>query len=102
MSAIDQSSTLAVTGRNSRAHNLYSGSSTHLSLSIETIEIQVWNRRCVKLSPEARIEDSRPQYESWTCVPVADQRRQLFPRPRMPGRSEERRVGKECRSRWSP
>ena len=22
--------------------------------------------------------------------------------PRLPGRSEERRVGKECRSRWSP
>src|SRR5207249_7635213 len=29
------------------------------------------------------------------CSPVPDDRRRL-------GRSEERRVGKECRSRWSP
>src|SRR3989337_4269743 len=27
---------------------------------------------------------------------------QLYSHPRMPYRSEERRVGKECRSRWSP
>src|SRR2546421_1106949 len=26
----------------------------------------------------------------------------LFPRAKAPARSEERRVGKECRSRWSP
>src|SRR3712207_6972560 len=26
----------------------------------------------------------------------------LRPEPLLPGRSEERRVGKECRSRWSP
>src|SRR2546422_6501427 len=26
----------------------------------------------------------------------------LQPHPVVPGRSEERRVGKECRSRWSP
>src|SRR2546427_933000 len=29
-------------------------------------------------------------------------RGRCFPMPRSPGRSEERRVGKECRSRWSP
>ena len=26
----------------------------------------------------------------------------LLPRKQVPNRSEERRVGKECRSRWSP
>ena len=30
-------------------------------------------------------------------IPAAD-----FLQPRLEGRSEERRVGKECRSRWSP
>src|SRR5256885_2669552 len=51
----------------------------------------------------------RFQRNGWTthALPDAVSRRLLgrgpVPRPRHgPGRSEERRVGKECRSRWSP
>src|SRR5215208_7436243 len=36
------------------------------------------------------------------CTPWRCSRRPRPPSPRAPPRSEERRVGKECRSRWSP
>ena len=43
-------------------------------------------------------------YEQYLRDPasVSDDWRQLFDNGRLAERSEERRVGKECRSRWSP
>src|SRR5256885_12197235 len=38
----------------------------------------------------------------WPCLSLRHGRRQLLDRSRVLWRSEERRVGKECRSRWSP
>src|ERR1043165_3430270 len=43
----------------------------------------------------------RRRVEGWT-IPVRCFVPFESPRTRVPGRSEERRVGKECRSRWSP
>ena len=46
------------------------------------------------------IENGRKRNDERTSVDGADWK-SFFRRIRM-GRSEERRVGKECRSRWSP
>ena len=37
-----------------------------------------------------------------SCIPVAKGKRLAIDYDHCKGRSEERRVGKECRSRWSP
>src|SRR2546422_10120987 len=40
--------------------------------------------------------------EERAVLPHVGERREPLPRRRVGERSEERRVGKECRSRWSP
>ena len=41
------------------------------------------------------------EYAGWIC-PLTPLENALRARAGLEGRSEERRVGKECRSRWSP
>src|SRR2546425_11799395 len=38
----------------------------------------------------------------WAPAPLMKSKERTFPQLGFPRRSEERRVGKECRSRWSP
>src|SRR2546427_2850987 len=45
---------------------------------------------------------NRPSSTSAARWSASRPRPALPPRPPCPSRSEERRVGKECRSRWSP
>src|SRR5256885_15249680 len=57
-------------------------------------------------SPRLVASDAGPECFRFADVPTSDQIRPGWFRtpawPQRPGRSEERRVGKECRSRWSP
>ena len=47
----------------------------------------------------ARMEEGKSAFKILTGTPI---RKRFLERPRRRWRSEERRVGKECRSRWSP
>src|SRR5260370_4256234 len=67
----------------------------------------VLRRKCRHLPPTPLARRDRPRCRvlsrkayQWNCSTFALPRR--FPRPPHRQRSEERRVGKECRSRWSP
>ena len=61
--------------------------------------------RCVEIQ-KAVWNESDLETEPYTTFVVANQTGGqvlgAFDGPTMVGRSEERRVGKECRSRWSP
>jgi len=46
-------------------------------------------------------ESAKQMRDAWTSFAVVPPSRPLH-RPALSERSEERRVGKECRSRWSP
>src|SRR5947209_3045560 len=53
--------------------------------------------------PRAELSDLRPKRPVERVVPVGRARAPVSPGGRAGhGRSEERRVGKECRFRWSP
>ena len=66
---------------------------------------------------QSYLENNTPSVRRvfWTCGPdkgdisvlaiephLEDQKRDAYQRIKLSSRSEERRVGKECRSRWSP
>src|SRR2546426_11917162 len=59
---------------------------------------------CFRMSPpEASIRDTRPGDATPRKSPSGGQALRSGLEPELaPHRSEERRVGKECRSRWSP
>src|SRR5256885_8697030 len=65
------------------------------SLSLITL-ISIWLRR---LLPEIGPLASGKGFRSCAALEAWPERRTLFT---ITARSEERRVGKECRSRWSP
>src|SRR5574344_1265147 len=60
----------------------------------------VWLVLDVAASGNGRKSDTAWHWPTWIRMPVNDLRR-LETALRRPSRSEERRVGKECRSRWS-
>ena len=62
---------------------------------MKTEEKMRWNTMTLEF-------ESRPCNESFARVSAAAFLAQLNPTVEEVARSEERRVGKECRSRWSP
>src|SRR2546429_5376725 len=78
---------------------------------VQTCALPIWPH-CWRARARARNStDSwpRPTYRSHPthhehshARPSPQRHRSTRPRARAAGRSEERRVGKECRSRWSP
>ena len=52
-----------------------------------------------KLAQEENFRFSKLRFKAWTATWEIDGQKVLVMKPQ---RSEERRVGKECRSRWSP
>ena|SRR2546425_12378338 len=65
-----------------------------LGLGIAALQ-EPWVRARLELAPDALLSDIRLLLADGTQLAGADVYRYVM-------RSEERRVGKECRSRWSP
>src|SRR5690242_15214466 len=73
------------------------------SLPHKRIEEPLWRRQGHRTT--LLVESGRTGKGGWIGVPYGSVARLIAPysrRPRVYNRSEERRVGKECRSRWSP
>ena len=65
-------------------------------ISVESIEPA--GRATSEVPVPSVVMVREPREEEPIAIAVA----LVAPRSRVPARSEERRVGKECRSRWSP
>src|SRR6266567_4616350 len=75
-----------------------------IDVDARLIELQVAQHDLVQERRQARIDEAdfargRVEFESERRF---EQRERRGARPGLRRRSEERRVGKECRSRWSP
>src|SRR4029079_10446494 len=77
----------------------------HMTIDIATIEKGgTYLGMVASIPPEDQFTRWRSEYEADIIVSLASLvgERIFFDGDNSSGRSEERRVGKECRSRWSP